>query len=98
MLTIAFDQEVNLELETLFSTFPAHVHIPDYIKYYTSMASDGNGQDDPVFSICSYCKSILNQKTGEWDAVEHIISDLPRNAKFSHSICPPCAENLQRPN
>ncbi len=34
MLTVAFEDEINLELETLFETFPTHTNIPDYIKYF----------------------------------------------------------------
>jgi len=42
--------------------------------------------------ICANCKKIRNDK-GYWDQVEKYISD-HLEVKFSHGICPKCAEEL----
>ncbi len=41
--------------------------------------------------ICSYCKSIRDDK-GEWHEIVHYISD-HTGSRFSHGICPDCMEN-----
>ncbi|MFC1844238.1 hypothetical protein ACFLZ5_05555 [Thermodesulfobacteriota bacterium] len=42
--------------------------------------------------ICANCKKIRNDK-GYWDQVEKYISD-HLEVKFTHGICPKCAEEL----
>jgi len=48
-----------------------------------------------ILPICSYCKSIRNDKN-YWQTVEAYISD-HTNSRFSHSICPTCYENVVEP-
>ncbi len=43
-----------------------------------------------IIPICSHCKKIRDDK-GYWDRVENYISEHSM-AKFSHGICPECAE------
>jgi len=43
-----------------------------------------------ILPICSYCKKIRDDK-GYWNRVESYIRDRS-DAKFSHGICPECAE------
>ncbi|MDH3692195.1 MAG: GAF domain-containing protein [Gammaproteobacteria bacterium] len=43
-----------------------------------------------VIPICSYCKSIRNDK-GYWDTLEDFMKDYS-DQKFSHSICTDCME------
>lgn len=92
MLTVAFDDEVNLELETFFSTFPMHHHIDEYVKFFTSVRSGTRSAGAPAFSICMHCKRIKNQKTSVWEPVELMIPLLPKNAQFSHGLCVACVE------
>ncbi len=94
MLTVAFHSELNLDLETLFETFPTHNIVPDYIKYFAEQKGEMEGEGSPVFVICSYCKNIKNQKTEEWQPVEKLISLLPKNAQFSHGVCCTCKKEL----
>jgi len=43
-----------------------------------------------LLPICSHCKKIRDDK-GYWNQVESYIRD-HSDAKFSHGICPECAE------
>lgn len=43
-----------------------------------------------IIPICSFCKKVRNDK-GYWDLVESYISS-QTDARFSHGICPECAE------
>jgi hypothetical protein len=45
-----------------------------------------------MLPICSSCKKIRDDK-GYWKQIESYISE-HSEAKFSHSICPACAEKL----
>lgn len=90
MLTTAFPDEVNLDVETFFSAYPTHGHIDEYVKFFSGVKSALQAQGAPTFSICMYCKGVKNQKTLGWQPIEMMISQLPRNAQFSHGICPPC--------
>jgi len=45
-----------------------------------------------LLPICAACKKIKNEK-GEWIMIESYISD-NSEAKFSHGLCPDCAEVL----
>jgi len=45
-----------------------------------------------LFPICASCKKIRDDK-GYWNQIELYIRD-HSEAKFTHSICPPCAEKL----
>jgi hypothetical protein len=43
-----------------------------------------------ILPICSFCKKIRDQD-GNWDVLEHYISKRSQ-ARFSHSVCPDCAQ------
>jgi phosphoserine phosphatase RsbU/P len=47
-----------------------------------------------LLPICSYCKRIRGDDQ-YWTAVESYIAERS-NAQFSHGICPPCAQELER--
>ena len=47
-----------------------------------------------LLPICSYCKRIRGDDQ-YWTAVESYIAERS-NAQFSHGICPPCANELER--
>ncbi len=94
MLTVAFDSEVNLKSETVFSSFPTYDLVSDYVKYFVSQ-KNMDIEDNPVFSICSYCKSVKNQQNSEWEPIENMIAVLPKNAMFSHGICRNCMERAR---
>jgi len=49
-------------------------------------------QLERILPICSNCKKIRNDK-GYWDSVEAFFSRNP-GVKFSHSLCPECADKL----
>lgn len=48
-----------------------------------------------ILPICSYCKHVRDDQN-YWQSVECYISD-HSDAKFSHSICPQCYENVVQP-
>jgi CheY-like chemotaxis protein len=48
-----------------------------------------------TFPICSYCKNIRDDQN-YWQQVESYITD-HSEAKFTHSICPPCYESVVEP-
>lgn len=48
-----------------------------------------------ILPICSYCKSVRDDKN-YWQQVESYISD-HSEAQFSHSICPDCYETTVKP-
>ncbi len=67
--------------------------IQELVKYYETIKAlrgvDEVEQRTPVFTTCSYCKD-LEDKDGEWRAIEHSLEKLPTNSKFSHGICNRC--------
>jgi sigma-B regulation protein RsbU (phosphoserine phosphatase) len=48
-----------------------------------------------ILPICSYCKHVRDDQN-YWQTVETYISD-HSEAKFSHSVCPQCYENVVKP-
>jgi len=48
-----------------------------------------------ILPICSYCKQVRDDKN-YWQSVEGYIT-AHSEAKFSHSICPPCYESVVKP-
>lgn len=90
MLTVAFDDEVNLDIETFFRVYPTQDHVGDYVKYFTQQKAKSRAEGAPTFSICMHCKGVKNQKTLVWQPIETMIGLLPQNARFSHGLCPPC--------
>ena len=57
-------------------------------------ALDNVKQLHGLLPICSYCKRIRGDDE-YWQQVESYIADRS-DAQFSHSICPPCYERLER--
>ena len=57
-------------------------------------ALDNVKQLHGLLPICSYCKRIRGDDQ-YWQQVESYIADRS-DAQFSHSICPPCYEKLER--
>lgn len=49
-----------------------------------------------MLPICSYCKKIRDDQN-YWQKVENYISDHSA-VQFSHSVCPPCYENIVMPD
>jgi len=95
MLTVAFDDEVSLDIEPFFQMFPTHDHIDEYVKFFTAAKTDAQDGASPVFCICMHCKQIENQKTGAWQPIELVVSQLPANARFSHGMCEPCLDTAE---
>jgi hypothetical protein len=48
-----------------------------------------------LLPICSYCKSIRDDKN-HWQEVEHYIS-AHSELEFSHGICPSCYQKIVQP-
>ncbi|GEM_PF-5047380 len=90
--TIRFSDEAVWEkdpfyldsLEKLFSP------IPEFVKYFTE---NGNSSMKglPVSTICMYCKNIQD-KSGDWHALESALPRLSHETRFSHGICSICYE------
>lgn len=95
MLTVAFDDEVNLELETFFETFPTHDRVADYIQFFSRQHSEHQDGTVPTFTLCMHCKRIQNQKTDQWQPIEVMIGVLPKSSQFSHGICVVCVEQYE---
>ena len=92
MLTVAFCDEVNLDLESCFAVYPSHDRIDDYVKFFWKAKACDPEEKSPVFEICTQCKGVKNQTTREWSRIEQVIPQLPRNARFSLGYCDPCLE------
>jgi phosphoserine phosphatase RsbU/P len=52
-------------------------------------------QLEGILPICSYCRKIRNDQN-YWQQVESYIS-AHTNARFSHSVCPHCIEEIVKP-
>ena len=92
MLTVAFCQELNLDLETYFTAYPTHDRIDDYVKFFWNAKKSDPDEESPVLEICARCKCVKNQSTQVWESVERVIPMLPKNARFSHAYCDPCRD------
>ena len=92
MLTVTFRDEVSLDLETCFTVYPTYDRIDEYVKFFWKAKACDPGEKSPVFEICTHCKGVRNQTTREWNSIERVLPQLPRNARFSHGLCQPCLE------
>lgn len=90
MLTVAFRDEVSLDLETCFTVYPTYDRIDEYVKFFWKAKACDPKEKSPVFELCTHCKGVKNQTTREWSRIERVIPQLPRNARFSHGLCEPC--------
>ena len=64
--------------------------VPDFVKYFTRN-TDPSMKGLPVSTICMYCKTIQD-KRGDWHALESALPNLSHETRFSHGICPVCYE------
>lgn len=59
-----------------------------------AIGPDGKAKKAEVFTVCSYCKKIANGDS-EWEQLEAFFGTR-FNLRFSHGICPPCADEAYR--
>jgi hypothetical protein len=92
--TLHYSDEVNLDSmdyprdscqELIFP-------VPDFIKYYTERRNPSD-ERQPVVTICMYCKDIQD-RSGEWHALEGALRTLDMKSAFSHGMCPECYEKI----
>jgi hypothetical protein len=96
MLTVVFEDEINLKKEKFFTTFPTYDLVGDYIKYFSKVKNEfGDITNVPNFTLCMKCKDLKNQETNEYSPIERVINKLPRNARFSHGVCPTCSVEVK---
>jgi alkylhydroperoxidase/carboxymuconolactone decarboxylase family protein YurZ len=90
--TIHFPDEAVWEKDPFFrdSSEKLLFPVPDFVKYFTQN-TDPSMKGLPVSTICMYCKSIQD-KRGDWHALESALPNLSHETRFSHGICPVCYE------
>ena len=79
---------VGLRMLELQNSLAEHVHkLEDALSRVKQLQG--------LLPICAYCKKIRDDKN-YWQQVEQYITD-HSEAKFSHSICPECYEQIIKP-
>jgi hypothetical protein len=61
-----------------------------YLISYVRMQQDRINLLQGILPICSFCKKIRNAENN-WEQLEKYITEFSQ-AKFSHGVCPECAE------
>lgn len=91
--------KIRIENEEMFldSSEKLKLPIPNLVKYYAKLSRSESNVEQPVVSICSYCRKIQDVE-GKWHTLEVVLSSLDRNSIFSHSVCPDCYEKVMNEN
>ena len=104
LLVVSYSALAGLLLFIIFSVFLGKLEsqIVDYQNNLEQIVKDRTRELTDALSeiktlrgiipICSNCKQIRNDE-GIWSKIEKYISD-HSEAKFTHGICPKCAQNL----
>ena len=104
LLIVSYSASAGLLLFIIFSVFLGKLEsqIIDYQNNLEQIVKDRTRELTDALSeiktlrgiipICSNCKQIRNDE-GIWSKIEKYISD-HSEAKFTHGICPKCAQNL----
>jgi hypothetical protein len=104
LLNVSYSALAGLLLFIIFSVFLGKLEsqIVDYQNNLEQIVKDRTRELTDALSeiktlrgiipICSNCKQIRNDE-GIWSKIEKYISD-HSEAKFTHGICPKCAQNL----
>lgn len=91
-LLTSFQSEIQVNKEFLFIDKDNGKLNPDislFIKFYYDKKMEDAKSQVPVFVMCIYCKDIKDNE-GHWHKIEGMITSLPTDASFSHSICDSC--------